>query len=298
MEKENIIIKWLKRIFTVQTLSVIVAIVAAYYTYQMYMDSRPTHIDMQYYEWDWDNKEYIISDVKNTKVFWSLFFSDAPYIQLNHHTDTPIPIYKLIGFPIISNSSSKSLEHFECHVTIHFDESMKENFKRSLEKETQEGHIRILDPSVDFQVERWTDNTVELKYSSNFLAAGRGLPEPFYELYLGSLNDDNDHPEEGYNISLRYFITYDGLKEPISFVYRLTVYVSDEYEGLKVDENLMRKYLKDNIYQKGVSNDYNQEESWAFILNNHLINNIKHSYDGDIFSLTEENIEKSLKLND
>lgn len=47
---KNIIVGWLKRIFSIQTVAVVAGIIAAIYAYKTYKDNQPAQISVVYFE--------------------------------------------------------------------------------------------------------------------------------------------------------------------------------------------------------------------------------------------------------
>ena len=125
--KYDIIIVWFKRIFSIQTISLIVSIIAAYFTYQAYVDSRPSTISVELPSLNSSRDDFIMTDASNVSHYWSLGFYTIPPVSINDGVIGGVE--NILLFPIIENKSSKSIQNFQASISISWNDCMSDIFK-------------------------------------------------------------------------------------------------------------------------------------------------------------------------
>ena len=230
---ESIIIKWLKRIFSIQTLTVVATLAAAYFGYKTYSDNQPAQLCIEYDFLDFERNYDLYDDyeLKTIEVNHSIkrimvllderFFTRdlhlAPYDNKDHddiHFNLPIPTIK--------NKSNKIINDLD--VTIDFCP----NFFSVDDDEKIDSKYIIQNIDTIRTGDKIFINYV-FKYKEKLLYANSNLYCPVNHLYLK--DDVNFDPEYSgtypYDVSFTYTIKYNGLEKPICFDIDLFAYMQD-----------------------------------------------------------------------
>lgn len=228
-EQETAIMRWLKRIFSIQTVSVIAALVAAYYAYKSYIDNQPSQISLEYNVFH----ETINADDKQNFInlmaanYRSLAFGSG-------YSDGFIPN----GMPNIINKTNKSIKNFKLEVTIRF-------FHLAFRQEDINKDFEVIENDTTF-------STLKLKYKYDVFNAQSAIPIPLKFMHLPEsepFSDDNT-----YTILFSYNITYDGISEPRDFGISYIVYFDNE-EHLSITDKHIDEFLS-SCYKQGCFTEY------------------------------------------
>lgn len=258
--KYDIIIVWFKRIFSIQTISLIVSIIAAYFTYQAYVDSRPSTISVELPSLNSSRNNFIMTDASNVSHYWSLGFHTIPPVSIN---DGAIGgVENILLFPIIENKSSKSIQNFQASISISWNDCMSDIFKDQ----------DVINDKA-YNIESIDNNSVEMSYKSDILAANAFLPYPFRTLHLFMANEQIS--TEGGDIEFIYHVNYDGAEKPIRFKYTARMFYSENFSKKFIGESKYRFYDKKTFTNWFADRNYNDGE-WVIIDENYVYRNIKH----------------------
>lgn len=272
--KLNNIIVWLKRIFTIQTTSLIIAIFAAYYTYKSYIDNQPEQLITTIYDcvnFDPDKSDYI--NITETKTIWSLNIADIPCFSFNN------PMGQLVTTPLFVNSSKKGLNNFNCEIKIWYNEALEKCFKGNeyYSLTNLEGELN----GKGYSIVNWDYNTIHLKYNAIFFPANEVLSFPINYIIMPE-NCNNS------NITVSYSITYDGAngynQNIIHFYFYNTEYLNKEKE-------ITNNWLKKCVFNRLYSNKKIENSKWAIVINGKLYNDIKHFTEEEFKSYKYSNLE-------
>ena len=214
INNESNLIRWLKRIFSFQTLTVVATIVAAYYGYKTYSDNQPSQISMVFTDLE---KLYDVQDKSN---FMFLFQPSHRCLLLETDDD-------LFGgsLPIIVNDSEKSIIGFKMSVNVYCFNGV--SFKET--DVNKNFTISKLD-TADF-----THAILDYKY--DVLHAKSSVSSPLNTVFLPdsiSLSDDFCH------ITFEYNITYEGINAPIHYFVNIYACFNDD---MKLSDNTIDAFL-------------------------------------------------------
>ena len=211
--------KWLERIFSVQTLTVIVGAIAAFFAYKSYKDSQPA------------------------KIHFALITNLNDYIKVDNKTlfvNLIVPNNKLIpwgsgvlpdGTPVIVNESSKSIKNLKLEVDIFYPD------------------CGICEISQDYDIVKHDSlvHLIKLGYKYDILNAFSSIQPPIENLYL---DDSSSFPKDSCTMFwFHYNIIYDGASKPQGFTAIYYVYF-DNNEFLRVTDEHVDEFLT-NCYQEG-----------------------------------------------
>ena len=218
--KESHIINWLKKIFSIQTISLLVALVAAYFTYKSYIDNKPGDLTIEFpiLNDEMDSVSYI--EASNVSRYFSLGFCEIPLIPINDgRLAGP---NNMLLFPIIGNQSSKSLKNFSADIRI-WSNDIGVLLTDNIDTNNENGYIDI----TNYNIISKSENSIELAYNKDYLSANKWLPCPLSHdnLYNGFYLGDSKIAKKGFNLFFYYYITYDGIESPITFVYDTKIFL-------------------------------------------------------------------------
>lgn len=160
MAKDNNIITWLKRIFSIQTISLIVALVAAYFTYKTYNDNKPGEITVELPLLNDDMDEITYIDASRIKRYFNLGFYTIPPVSINDGMMGGT--LNMLLFPIIQNETNRSFKDFTADIYIWSDEPMHQLFQDSSDDEM------FLDLT-NYTITSWDKYSIHLTYNRNIL---------------------------------------------------------------------------------------------------------------------------------
>lgn len=219
-EQESAIVRWLKRIFSIQTVSVIAALVAAYYTYKAYVANEPSQVSIL-------NLSLLKQkDVVNQRNFIYLM---SPNYRL-------LPI--VLGTPIIINQTNNSIKNFRLEIDIFHPDLKYDDDKINKDYETIEKDSSL--------------HTLKLRYKHDVLNAQSTIPYPIQSMYLPK--DIPFSNDSIFNVFMNYSLTYDGIKDNFDFSVRYTAFFDNE-EHLSITKAHMDKFLND-CFEQGMFTDY------------------------------------------
>lgn len=225
---DSTIIRWLKRIFSIQTISVIAGLIAAYYTYITYIGNEPSKLSIEYLINDFYYKDSTINFDDKRFFFTSIQSS-------NGSIDLVDPIYKdksIATIPRYVNNTNKSITNFRCEIYLY---SSWMYYKED-------------DINHDYEIiERQQSGDVKLRYKYNVLNAHSILPFPLTRVHL-SLHDPiaesyNYQPE--YTIHLDYCFTYDGIDNPLYTRTEIFSFDNNDLNYNKHQEDYINKMYKE-----------------------------------------------------
>lgn len=260
--------RWLERIFSLQTLSVIISLVALYYTIRNFCDKEVEPLAVQIPIFNDERYEFDFKSVEGVSNYWSLGVYDCPIVDFTGVLGGP---YNMLHFPIIANTADKSVNNFKCVVHIYFDTCMSSIISNNI---SNPDFIN----TVDFDIIRYTDNNLTLKYKHSNLTAYSLLSCPIKYFFLGEASDDI-YTEGGY-LSFNYDITYDGAINPIRFNYVARMYIDESPDDILVEksinEKIINKFLRNDVFSNWVGNRKDDDGEWAILVNGEIYRNIKH----------------------
>lgn len=279
MNQENKLIVWLKRIFSIQTLSISISLFAAYFTYMAYMENKREEISIEFPILSDEESDIQYIDVKEIKNYWHLGFYTIPPVGLNNAMLGGIN--NMLCFPIISNKSNKSLQNFVADIYIWHDECTASMFSDSM---SDDYFLNLIDYNIVSQ-----DNCqIHLKYTRNFLPSNTILPEPIHTFMLYRANEDIS--TKGGEIHFLYQVTYDGAKEPVVFRYN-TRMIYNETINDNFTNKITYQFLSNDVFSNYLRNHKYDNGEWAIIINNKIYRNIKHLTHEDFSNLSIHKIE-------
>ena len=218
--QETAIMRWLKRIFSLQTVSVIAAIIAAYYTYKAYVANEPSQVSIV-------NSSLLKQvNVVNQRNFIYLM---SPNYRL-------LPI--ALGTPIIMNQTNNSIKDFRLEIDIFHPDLKFDDDEINKDYETIEKDSSI--------------HTLKLRYKHNVLNAQSTIPCPIRSMYLPK--DIPFSNDSVFNVFMNYSLTYDGIKGNCNFSVRYTAFFDNE-KHLSITKAHMDKFLNE-CFEEGMFTKY------------------------------------------
>lgn len=288
---DNNITTWLKKIFSLQTISLLVALVAGYYTYKTYKDSQPAQISVELPVLNEEKDEFIENlDTKGVKRYFSLGFYNIPLVSLNDGRIAGPE--NMLLFPVIGNKSKKSLKDFTADVSVWFDDNMTSLFKESRDDEN------FLN-TASYEIKSESERGVLLCYKKNVLAPNSYLPYPLKWLIL--YNADKKIKNNGGEICFTYYITYDGAEEPIEFQYKARLYYDEDYSSDEEIDSIFNKrfvsyamynFLQNDVYAQTSDRREFEDGEWMFICRNSIYRNLKHISQEEFKNLDDYSMKK------
>lgn len=268
----NNITSWLKKIFSLQTISVLVAIFAAYFTYKTYTESQISQLSIEMPVLNDSKDEITYVDANGISRYFSLGFYSIPPVSINNGMIGGPD--NMILFPVISNNSDKSLKDFSADIYIWHDNIMSSLFEQS----KGEGDFYNL---TSYNVVSEDENNTHLSYNKDFLGPNLSLPNPINSFMLFLANEKIS--SLGGVVGFVYYITYDGAKVPIRFQYNLKMFYNEDWDIN--DENRVPskfisqesyRYLRDDVFSNPIGRRNYEDGEWVFIINNKMYRNFKH----------------------
>ena len=261
MTKEKTITVWLKRIFSIQTLSILISLLATYYAYRGFIDSRLPQATILLPSLIGEKDEITFTDASDVSHYWYLGFHEIPPVSINNGsmggTDN------IILFPRITNSNSKSINHFSAEIYIYWDDCLESIFNRK-ESVINTKYFNILSKDA---------RSMELSYKSDYLAPNSDLPYPFSTLYLFEASETI--ATKGGNLNLVYVINYEGAEKVTTFKYTAKFYYDDSFTD-KFISNARYRFYKNEIFSNYVGEQYFNDGEWVLIDKNCIYRNIRH----------------------
>ena len=211
-KNSNKLSTWLERIFSIQTFSLLVAIVGVYYGIKSFLHNEESNITLEIY--NPITEKYI--NIDGVSIIWIVYkpFSEDQEELEFVDDDEKCPVF----VPIFRNITEKSLKNFKCEITYE-DIDVEEN------EDYINNNYEILDADNDD-----VDYDLLLKYKYDVLHAQSELPTP---LTSWDFSVDEELVSE-------YKISYDGLSKPMLVCHILSIddgkaeYTLDQWaEGLE-----------------------------------------------------------------
>lgn len=258
-----IISKWLKRIFSLQTLSIIIALFGTYYTYKAFIENQPAEISFKIPKLE--GESLIYEDARDLSNIWTLGIYKIPPVEINRAIMGGIE--NMLLFPIIGNKSDKSIQHFRCKIHVWYDHCMAKLFKDS--KEASE--LPFIN-SEYYTINSETEHNIVFSYNFDYLPAQTRLPNPinFFYLFLA----EKEISTTGGLVKFHYSITYDGAKEPLEFQYTARMYYNENSDD-NFTKRATERFLQNDVFTSWVGNE-KYDGRWAIIINNKFYDDIKH----------------------
>lgn len=194
-KEEPLFIKWLKRIFSAQTISIIIGLggcVGAYYAYRDYKEHQPAQVSMYIVQ---DNFLEIRDGYRPDKDLSFLYYLRYP---INN---------KIIGWEddhgplLFRNETNKSIKDFRAEVDVFYPSIINLDFYDICKD------YEIIKCDTISALDR---KILHLRYRYDVLNGHTNLPMPISKMTINV-----DHNLYNQDISFDYSITYDGIKEPI-----------------------------------------------------------------------------------
>lgn len=271
MSKISSINAWIKRIFSIQTLSLIVAIIAAYYTYRAYVDSRPAQLSVYLPSLNDNRDDFLYKEAKEVSNIWNLGFYEIPPVSINNAAYGGVD--NVLLFPIIRNESRKSVKDLTVDVYIWYDKCMSPFFNPN---NLDYYAINCL----DYDIVEQTYQNVHLRYKTNVLPSKRIVEYPIKTLMLFMADDSIS--QQGGLIDMTFSITYEGITKPILFRYCSKMYYRDSFDESFI--NMARhSFYKEDVFSNLLRNKKYDGE-WVIIEQNNVYRNIKHLSDKEFLT--------------
>lgn len=275
MAENSSFVTWLKRIFSIQTASLIIAIFAAYYTYSAYISSLPGQLTIEFPTIDEEKNKFSFSDAHDITRYFSIGFYEIPPVSINNGFIGGIN--NILLFPTLSNNTDKSLKDFSADIYIQYDGVMLNLIEES------KGDKFFID-TTNFDIISEDMYSIHLSYNKNYLLANRRLPDPLQTLFLFKANEKISIL--GGEIKFDYHITYDGAKDPISFQYNAKLFYDENGFSDNFIANSVYKYLKSDVFANTLDRHNYADGEWVFISQNYVFRKFKH-LSSDDFSQIE-----------
>lgn len=270
----------MKKIFSIQTISLIIALFAAYFTYRAYEDNKPGQLTVEFPILNNEMDEISYIDASGIKRYFNLGFYVSPPVSINDgRMGGPL---NMLLFPIISNDSKKSLKDFTAEIYIWSDEPMHKLFQDSKDD------AWFLDLT-NYSIKSEDSYSIHLSFNKNTLPPNCMLPHPLRCFLLYKASDEI--ASLGGNVVFTYHITYDGAKEPLSFVYSLRMFYDGRYDDNEdgFPDNFKSyaayKYLDNEVFRRREAAD---EGEWVFIMQNRVYRNLKHMTSAEFEELEDK----------
>lgn len=277
MAKDTNITSWLKKIFSLQTLSVLIAVVGVCFTYKTYIESKPGQLTIEIPVLNESKDDVSYENASGISRYFSLGFYEIPPVSINNGAIGGVD--NMLLFPIISNKTDKSLKDFTADIYIWYDSNMRSLFSDSKEDEM------FLDLN-NYNIISETDHNIHLSYKRDFLAPNQTLPYPIECFFLFLASESNNI--RGGEVRFRYYVTYDGAKMPVRLDYCAKIYYDEREEGNFSDSfksKEFRKLIESDIYANTPNRSNHEDGEWVLLYNNHLVRNLKHFSSDEIHNL-------------
>ena len=273
-KKSSILSSWLKRIFSIQTFSLLVAIVGVYFGIKTFLQNEESNISLEIY--DPVNRKYINMDgVSIILTIYKPYKEDMESLELiDEKEKCPILL------PVFRNISEKSLKNFRCEIKI-----------EDIEYDDNEKNINKNYQVVDVDNDEYD---LILKYKYDVFHAQSDLPAPLDSWYCF-------YDEE---LITEYSISYDGLSKPMSIYHILLI----DDGKIEYTEDQLVEYLETFFYPKLIPTKYKTEkDEYAIVINddkndefsvNKGIIRIRLEYKSEMDKLIEEIAERNKRLKD
>jgi len=257
-KKENIIIRWLKRISFTQFLAITLSIIGVIIAYKTLVvteksldENKSSELSIELY--NPETEESV--DIKDATSIFVLFLREEKrHIDILSY-DGIHPIY----IPHLSNKSSKSLQNFHCEICVNTTSQLESEYKSNDYDDDEEVYEieKDINSKFSFVIDEDDEYDFRLVYKENILRAHESLPIPINEIWIPE--------DEGFlSYDMDYKITYDGLDEPLI----LNVFI-EAYNG-KINKGFLKvhlTHLHDRIqydddfeYSKTISMIYSDEK--------------------------------------
>ena len=232
---EKLVVKWLKKIFSIQTIAVVAGITAAWFTYKTYKDNKPAQISMEFYG-------FCESENVDEKVwFYNLIspdFSDGLIVRFGK--DYPSAFFPS-GIPGIANKSSKSIKDFRLDVTVSYTWFEFDQNDICPDFEIVENNIAL--------------HEIKLRYKYDVLNANSSIPNPIKWMHLMDTVPSPFEKQDAYAVDMMYTISYDGIPETRWFDTHFFVYY-DDINPLDISDEYIDEFLT-IFYKNGNFNRHN-----------------------------------------
>lgn len=190
---ESRLLKWLGRIFSIQTFALIASIIAAWYTYKTYKENQAPQISVGYISEAaiLPGITYFCNDSVNYCYFLTFSDKDTVWWLNGEHS----------GLLYIANNTNKSIKNFELKILIGYDyldldiASVDDDFI-IIKRDTVFGYSKGL----------------ELKYKYDVLNPHTEIPVPIKRAYMPKFNCTN------LQIFFDYTISYDRMDVPSKYL--------------------------------------------------------------------------------
>lgn len=254
-------IAWLKRIFSVTTLSIMISVVGLYYSIKTYFDNLPEQATIEFSLFDWDRYLFVSEDVTETTDYWMINIYDCPIIS--NYPDLCGP-QNTLTLPRICNNTKESLKDFSYTVYIHFDKTM-------------EKHAAYVVDTQEYDIIRKDSGYIHLKYKNKTLPPHTVLPMPI--LYDFTKMDENGYTtleDSGCVVTYEYDIVYDGVDDRIAINFYHRFFYNKNATQTYINQKVL-SFLKDDIFVKDAWQlEQEKNDKWAIVVNGLIYKNIKH----------------------
>lgn len=263
-----------KKIFSIQTISLIVAIFAAFFTYKAYVDNTPGQLTIELPVLNDDMDEITYIDASKIKRYFNLGFYTIPPVSINEGTMGG-PLNMLL-FPVIQNKTKRSFKDFTADIYIWSDGPMHQLF---LDSSDDTMFLDLTNYTITYRDEY----NIHLRYNQNILLPNRKLPYPINSFMLYRASDKIS--SIGGNVVFNYYLTYDGINEPISFEYNARMFYDNKYDNEESGYGFPNRFkgvaAYNYLYEEVFENTrrrrrVGEDGEWVFILQNRVYRDFKH----------------------
>ena len=278
MTANNGVTGWLKKLFSVQTISLLIAVFAAYFTYKAYVSGQPGRLDVELPVLNQAKDDISYIDAEGISRYFSIGYYGIPPVTINNgFIGGP---ENMLLFPVISNQSDKSLKDFSADIHILFDDVMAPLFNDS---DSDESFLNL----TDYDIKSRNSRNIQLTYNKGNLAANKRLPDPLRTFFLN--NAGKKIATTGGQVVFTYYVTYDGAKEPLNFQYNARMYFDENWDNRPPDRKFtyaaFKSFLKNTVFENSLHRSNFENGEWVLINRNKLYRNIKHLTPGEFADL-------------
>lgn len=215
-KEEHTFLSWLKRIFSAQTIGIIITILFGLVTLAAYLHQLPAKITVEY---NISNKKTFNIEGKNYfDVLIPSFDGNVFLYPFTYGFD-----HAVTGLPTLANKSNKSVTNLRLDVEV-----VCEGFR--MDSESLCNDFEIISTQTDTLGRKTTK--YHLKYMHDILNAHTCIPLPFTHLYKA------DTACHFGSVVLQYSMSHEGIKSPLFFLARLNSIFDNDHSDL-----LKEKYI-------------------------------------------------------
>lgn len=224
------IIGWLKRIFSLQTIAVVVGIIAAIYAIKTYKDNHSGEMSLDFYYYRYWENHLEKTDVHDKDVFENLIATENGVVSFGDggYSNSSWPN----GIPCIQNKSSNSIKNFRLEIEVYHE---------GLEIDQNDIY-----PDYEIQYQDTINHHLLLRYKYDVLNGNSSVPTPISRMHLPDSIPLDSMPlwEKNYDVHFAYRIVYDGIPKPCQLYinYTMCFGVGSCLTEKQIDDFLSKRY--------------------------------------------------------